>query len=226
MKNTRLVQYGVYIFLLLIAFTGCKKKDSSLPVITLIGGNSVQQILNTPWTEPGYTASDNTDGDITSNVIVKGKINKDLAGTYVITYTVADNAGNETSVYRSVTIYNEANFLSGKYFAKDTSNLLTATTFTATLTPSNTINKELIIENFGRWDSICHCVATVKMNISGKNINSVLFWNKQQIANNDSILAASNGGAITNLSPATLSFSYQWTNGSSTSICSSTYNHL
>ena len=225
MKTKLLSEYGFYIFLF-IALIGCKKKDSSLPVITRIGGNSVQQTLNTPWTEPGYTASDNTGGDITSNVIVKGKVNKDLAGTYVITYTVADNAGNETSVYRNVIIYNEANFLSGKYFAKDTSNLLAATTFTATLTPSNTINKELIIENFGRWDSLCHCVATVKMNISGKNINSVLFWNKQQIANNDSILVASNGGFITNLSPATLSFSYQWTNGSSSSICSSTYNHL
>lgn len=225
MKNISFFQSGLYILLFLV-LSECKKKDSTLPVITLLGGNNVQLILNAPWADPGYNASDNADGDITANVIVSGTINKNLAGTYVITYTVADNAGNETSVYRSVTIYNEANFLSGKYFAKDTSSLHTATTFTATITPSNTINKEFIIENFGRWDSICHCVAIVKMNISGASINSVLFWSKQQIANNDSILAASNGGAITNLSPLTLSFSYQWTNGSSTSICSSTYNHL
>lgn len=204
---------------------GCKKKDSSPPVITLTGGNNVQQILNTTWTDPGYTATDNADGDITANVTVKGKVNKNFAGTYQITYTVADNAGNEISVYRNVTMYNEAKILSGKYVAHDTSNQSMANTFTATITPSNTVNKEFIIENFGEWDSTCHCVASVKMNISDVTINSFLFWNKQLIAGNDTLATASNGGLITNISPVILSFTYQWTSGSSTSICSSLYTH-
>jgi len=222
MKNKLFFIYGL---LLLIALAGCKKKDSTLPVITLLGGNNIQQILNTTWTDPGYNATDNADGDITANVIVSGTVNKNLAGTYVITYTVDDNAGNEATVTRNVTVYNEANYLSGKYFARDTSSLLTATTFTAAITSSNTKNKEFIIENFGKWDSICNCVATIKMNVSGTNVGSFLFWDQQKIANSDSLIVTSNGGTVTNLSPARLSFIYQWTNGSSTAICSSIYTH-
>ena len=213
-----------FCILLLTALYACKKKDMTLPVITLAGETNIQQILNTQWTDPGYNAADNIDGDITQNVIVNGTVNKDFAGTYIITYTVADNEGNETSVQRSVTMYNEAKYLSGKYSAHDTCPL-TSTTFTTTITPSNTINKEFTIENFGNWNSLCPCIAAIKMKVSGSDINSFLFWDKQEIANNDSLITSSNGGIISTISPPTLSFSYQWKNSSSTTMCSGTYTH-
>ena len=224
MKNRFFVKHGFYV-LLLITFSSCKKKDIILPTITLAGENNVRQILNTQWTDPGYQATDNSDGDITTNVVVSGKVNKDFAGTYLITYTVADNSGNETSVNRNVTIYNEAGFLAGKYFANDTCQLSAAVTYTAYITPSTSTNMEFTIENFGEWNLVCSCHPIIKMNMSGSSKNSLLSWNNQMIAGTDSLLAASGGGIISSLSPPQLSFSYQWANGNTTKICSSLYTH-
>src|SRR5258708_463494 len=103
------------IFSLIIVTVSCKKKDTTAPVISLIGGKNAQIILNSSWSEPGFTATDNQDGDITKNVDISGTVNKDFAGSYEIKYTVADASGNEVSVSRIVTVYNEAKYLNGKY---------------------------------------------------------------------------------------------------------------
>jgi len=68
--------------------------DLSVPVITLVGNTSMTLNLNASFTEPGYTATDNVDGDITSNVVVTGTVNTANVGTYTISYAVADSAGN------------------------------------------------------------------------------------------------------------------------------------
>ena len=56
------------------------------------------------YKEPGYTAEDNLDGDITSNVRVISNIDTSTLGTYKVIYRVSDDAGNETVVERSVEI--------------------------------------------------------------------------------------------------------------------------
>lgn len=52
----------------------------------------------------GVTATDETDGDITSSISVSGSVDLTVAGTYTLTYTVSDAAGNETSVNREVRV--------------------------------------------------------------------------------------------------------------------------
>jgi hypothetical protein len=49
--------------------------------------------VGTPYVEPGYTATDNYDGDITANVVVSGSVNHDVPGTYALTYNVSDLSG-------------------------------------------------------------------------------------------------------------------------------------
>ena len=44
----------------------------------------------------GITALDDVDGTITSSIVVSGAFDIDTIGTYTITYTVSDAAGNET----------------------------------------------------------------------------------------------------------------------------------
>jgi hypothetical protein len=46
------------------------------------------------FVDPGYTASDNVDGNVTANVTVSGSVNTAAVGTYTLTYTVSDRAGN------------------------------------------------------------------------------------------------------------------------------------
>ncbi|MFL0798159.1 MAG: PHB depolymerase family esterase [Cellvibrionaceae bacterium] len=62
------------------------------PAITLNGGEMMEIGNGDTWTDPGATASDNEDGDLSSSISVGGDtVNTAVEGTYVITYTVTDN---------------------------------------------------------------------------------------------------------------------------------------
>ena len=86
--------------------------DKTPPVITLNGSSTMSITLGDPFSDPGATASDNVDGNITSQIVTTGSVNRNQAGTYTITYTVSDQAGNTTSRSRTVTVnpYTEYRF--------------------------------------------------------------------------------------------------------------------
>ena len=64
--------------------------------LTLKGSKTMEIIQNEPYVEPGYTAYDKKDGDLTSKVVVKGTVKTDTLGTYVLEYSVT-NSENETA---------------------------------------------------------------------------------------------------------------------------------
>ena len=71
--------------------------DVGAPVITLLGDTTINIMLGgDPYTDPGATATDDLDGDITANIVVVGidAVDVNTAGTYIITYNVSDAAGN------------------------------------------------------------------------------------------------------------------------------------
>lgn len=69
--------------------------DTTPPVISLLGDAVVYQALGSAYVDAGATASDETDGDISGNIVVGGDtVDVNTAGTYVITYNVQDAAGN------------------------------------------------------------------------------------------------------------------------------------
>ncbi len=78
--------------------------DPVAPVITLVGGD-VDVQKGEIFTDPGFTALDNCDGDITAKVTVSGEVNMAKAGAYTLTYTVADSYGNSHTVDRIVTVF-------------------------------------------------------------------------------------------------------------------------
>ena len=80
-------------------------KDMTPPELKLKGDNSVYILLGKDFSEPGYTASDNIDGDITSKVKVSGTVNTKKTGVYKITYEVVDSSGNTQTVVRNVGVY-------------------------------------------------------------------------------------------------------------------------
>lgn len=80
--------------------------DKTAPTITL-KGNAVENVyLGDNYTDSGFSASDNCDGDITSGVIKTGSVNVNAVGTYSLIYTVKDKALNETKVERKVNVVN------------------------------------------------------------------------------------------------------------------------
>jgi hypothetical protein len=70
--------------------------DTTGPVITLLGANPLSVLQGTTYTDPGATASDIVDGDLSSSIVVGGDtVDTSVIGDYSVTYDVADNAGND-----------------------------------------------------------------------------------------------------------------------------------
>ena len=79
-------------------------RDIIAPVITINGASTITIAQNDNYTDAGATASDNDDGDITANIQVSGYVNSSVPGSYVITYDVADAAGNSAIATRIVNV--------------------------------------------------------------------------------------------------------------------------
>ena len=74
------------------------------PVITLIGDNPLSLDLGDIFSDPGATATDNLDGDVTAFIQVSGNVDTTVVGTYSVTYTVTDSNGNTATASRSVVV--------------------------------------------------------------------------------------------------------------------------
>jgi PKD repeat protein len=77
--------------------------DTVKPVITLAGNNPDSLLVHSTYTGSGYTATDNCSGIKSKSVSGTVDINK--LGTYNITYTATDSAGNIETKIRYVIVY-------------------------------------------------------------------------------------------------------------------------
>ncbi|WP_197466587.1 DUF5011 domain-containing protein, partial [Oleiphilus sp. HI0080] len=68
--------------------------DTGAPTITLLGSNPILHELQTPFTDPGATASDAADGDLSGSIVPTGAVDPNVAGTYTLTYNVTDSQSN------------------------------------------------------------------------------------------------------------------------------------
>ena len=79
--------------------------DDPVPPELNLEGKAVMSLeVGEEYTEPGYTANDNCDGDITDKVEVTGEVNTKKIGTYTLTYTVKDTYENEATATRTVDV--------------------------------------------------------------------------------------------------------------------------
>lgn len=79
-----------------------KVVDTEKPKITLKGDNPMTVELGSAFEDPGATATDNVDGDLTDKIQVTGEVNTDEYGTYTVTYSVTDSSGNTATATRTV----------------------------------------------------------------------------------------------------------------------------
>ena len=68
--------------------------DTTAPVITLLGDDTVTIEVGSPYTDAGATATDNYDGDITSSIFTVSTVNTAIVGVYTVRYNVSDASGN------------------------------------------------------------------------------------------------------------------------------------
>ena len=75
--------------------------DTTAPVVTLVGNATIDHEQGQMFTDPGATANDNIDGTV--SVVVTGQV-QTSAGSYTLTYTASDAAGNSANVERIVNV--------------------------------------------------------------------------------------------------------------------------
>ncbi|MFW2340598.1 MAG: immunoglobulin-like domain-containing protein, partial [Acidimicrobiia bacterium] len=79
--------------------------DSLPPVVSLLGGNPLQLLVGESFLDPGATAIDAHEGDLSSSIVAdQSAVSVTAAGTYVVVYSVSDSAGNTATAIRQVVV--------------------------------------------------------------------------------------------------------------------------
>ena len=218
MKKLLVLSSAVLLSAGTIWMTGCKKDDTSPPVVSLTGSDPMSISLNTATTDPGATASDDQDGDITSSITSDWatKVNVNLKGTYTVTYSVSDAAGNTGTATRTVNVKNDAEWAAGSYVnVADTCVTSGIGTFNATITTSNTVNNKVTVNNFGGFGTTVNVDATVT--------SSTITFALPQSLGGTASLTSGNGTVYTTASPVKFKIIYGWTDGASNDTCTDWY---
>ena len=82
--------------------TVTQTEDTQAPSLTLRGANPQQITLGGNLVNLGAVAYDTVDGDLSAAITTDNNVNTSVAGCYLQTYLVSDNAGNSKSATRRV----------------------------------------------------------------------------------------------------------------------------
>ena len=126
----------------------CKKDDTTAPVVTLNGSDLTLSLNNTAPSDPGASADD---GSTVTSTWSSTNPNMNLAGTYTITYSATDGAGNTGSATRTVTVKNDAAYLNGTYNITETPGTPPSNQWVQTVTASSTVNNLLTFSKFANY---------------------------------------------------------------------------
>lgn len=119
--------YTIHTFTVSGTFTAVASTSSNTnPTITLTGSDFVSLNVGDTWTDPGYSATDTQDGNLTSSVTLTGSVNTSTPGTYQIVYSVADSQGLPAArQIRTVVVAIPGNCLQNLAYTYDANNNIT-----------------------------------------------------------------------------------------------------
>ncbi len=97
---------STFTFTVIVADTQAPTMTFNAPAILSYGyGGPSSQPCGTPFVDPpGIYAYDAVDGVLTSSIVVTGTVNTSCGGTYYLTYTVSDAAGNVATLTRTINV--------------------------------------------------------------------------------------------------------------------------
>ena len=90
--------------LLLVGLISSCNKDTTPPVITIIGDNPAFACVDSDYVDAGATAVDDEDGDISDKIETTSDVNTSVTGSYYVKYIVTDKEGNRTEATRTVDV--------------------------------------------------------------------------------------------------------------------------
>lgn len=126
-----------------ITMAACKKDDTTAPVVTLKGDNPMNINVGATFTDPGATATDDTDGAIT-DIDVTGSVTTSTAGTYTLKYSATDEAGNTGSATRTVNVKRTRDNYLGTYTVSENCPSPYALNTTPTISAGSSANQIVI----------------------------------------------------------------------------------
>lgn len=95
---------STYMFLNSTEVRTIQVVDKKEPSIELKGNTNIKIYQGNEYKEPGYTANDEYDGDLTDKVIVNNTLDINTPGKYILTYEVSDSSNNKTFVERNIEV--------------------------------------------------------------------------------------------------------------------------
>jgi hypothetical protein len=145
---------------------GCNKDDTTAPVITVNGDNPYTLEMLATYVDPGASANDDEDGDISSSIIVDASgINNKLPGSYSVFYSVTDAAGNEGTNSRTVIVAATTNALAKSYNVVDTCTVGgSSAVYTYTQTVSAVNSTQIGFNKFADYSGNTGITASVNAN--------------------------------------------------------------
>ena len=90
-----------------VSYCNTNVLDTTPPILSLLGSNPLELHVGETINDPGVTAIDNIDGDISAQIEANSNINNSIAGNYKITYSATDHAGNIGQISRDVIVSEE-----------------------------------------------------------------------------------------------------------------------
>ncbi len=78
--------------------------DTTIPVITLEGANPLTVDCSDSYTDPGASVEDACDTNLAEVIINSANVVPDVAGTYTVTFSATDEAGNTATATRTVIV--------------------------------------------------------------------------------------------------------------------------
>ena len=80
---------------------GITYKDVTSPVV-ILNGDTASVALGSTFNDPGVTATDSHDGDVSASIVVAGTVDTATAGMYELSYAATDAAGNQSAVIKRI----------------------------------------------------------------------------------------------------------------------------
>lgn len=134
MKSKIKIIYSAILLFATIGLSSCTEdsagisKVTTFPIITLSGDASIGVAKGATYVDPGFKAMEGTK-DITANIIVKGTVDVNKSGAYILVYEATNSDGFKRSESRTVIVYDKSSIssadISGEYSSTITRKVLT-----------------------------------------------------------------------------------------------------
>ena len=94
-------------------------RDTAAPVITLLGSSSMKVAVGEKFVDPGATANDAFEGDVSEKITVSSLPDTSKVGTYYVKYYAEDSKGNGASATRTVVVYKGPTIINAPYISQN-----------------------------------------------------------------------------------------------------------